>query len=400
MEQMQQEIWTPLCFAEKVSQVKFTTKRFVGNALIVLDYKNFRLCDHENYDDLFQNHRIKGGHILIEEVLDEEFKFYKNRIKKCGVMFVEQLIEPYTDKMMKWTHFLKENGLALRIEPKWFKIVRDRITINGILERELYNEMLIKRMGKEDTKKTRSNENLSEKSRKETNKEVITWRDINSNDNICSIRSKKSRYRYYDEIGKHMLEYDKLQENNDVINSPFLINYKGCDYNIRKKKDRSSECYIYIEKDIAMTIPGRWEKDNEDIKYIKPYMTLENIDKRNVSVHRIANTNKEEIIINDMVIDKDKNDLRTNAKLWLNSVIEKMGIYENLNNFIDNDFFDFTDKEIFLQLGGIIQKGPDLNLDGFFGIEIFAKNSKEEKFSIEGKVRNTRNEGKFMPLEL
>ncbi|CAB4473924.1 unnamed protein product [Rhizophagus irregularis] len=76
-----------------------------------------------------------------------------------------------------------------------------------------------------------------------------------------------------------------------------------------------------------------------------------------------------------MVIDKDKNDLRTNAKLWLNSVIEKMGIYENLNNFIDNDFFDFTDKEIFLQLGGIIQKGPDLNLDGFFGIEIFAKNT-------------------------
>ncbi|UZO03105.1 uncharacterized protein OCT59_023518 [Rhizophagus irregularis] len=73
MEQLQQEAWTPLCFAEKVSQVKFSTKRFVRDALIVLDSKKFHLCDHENYNDLFRNHRIRGGYILIEEVLEEEF---------------------------------------------------------------------------------------------------------------------------------------------------------------------------------------------------------------------------------------------------------------------------------------------------------------------------------------
>ncbi|POG80965.1 hypothetical protein GLOIN_2v1763910 [Rhizophagus irregularis DAOM 181602=DAOM 197198] len=237
-------------------------------------------------------------------------------------MFVEQLIEPYTDKMMKWTHFLKENGLALRIEPKWFKIVRDRITINGILERELCNEMLIKRMELDDTKKVRNSEDHSDKSRKETNKEIITWKDPKSSNNI----------------------------------------YK---------------------KDLATTIPGRWEKDNVDVKYIKPYRSLEYIDKRNASVQNMSNSNKEKLIINDMIIDRDKNKLRANAKFWLNRVIEETGIYENLNNFIERDFFDFTDKEIFLQIGAIIQKGPDLNLDGFFGIEIFAKNSKEEKFSIE-----------------
>ncbi|EXX67351.1 hypothetical protein RirG_115150 [Rhizophagus irregularis DAOM 197198w] len=99
-----------------------------------------------------------------------------------------------------------------------------------------------------------------------------------------------------------------------------------------------------------------------------------------------------------MIIDRDKNILRANAKFWLNSVIVETGIYENLNNFIERDFFDFTDKEIFLQIGAIIQKGPDLNLDGFFGIEIFAKNSKEEKFSIEGKVCNTRNERKIYAI--
>uniref|UniRef100_U9TGH3 Uncharacterized protein n=1 Tax=Rhizophagus irregularis (strain DAOM 181602 / DAOM 197198 / MUCL 43194) TaxID=747089 RepID=U9TGH3_RHIID len=234
----------------------------------------------------------------------------------------------------------------------------------------LQKKFLKKRI--DDTKKIRSSEDMSDKSRKETNKEVITWRDSMSNNNIYSIRSKKSRHHYYDEI--------------------------GCDYNIRRKKDRSSECYIYIEKDLATTISGRWEKDNEDVKYIKPYMTLENIDKRNVSVQRTSNINKENLIINNMVIDKDKNELRANAKLWLNNVIEETGIYENLNNFIDRDFFDFTNKEIFLQIGAIIQKGPDLNLDGFFGIEIFAKNSMEEKFSIEGKVRNTRNERKIYAI--
>ncbi|CAG8533905.1 17588_t:CDS:2 [Rhizophagus irregularis] len=113
---------------------------------------------------------------------------------------------------------------------------------------------------------------------------------------------------------------------------------------------------IKLEKEKTTTISGRWEKDNEDVKYIKPYMTLENIDKRNVSVQRTSNINKENLIINNMVIDKDKNELRANAKLWLNNVIEETGIYENLNNFIDRDFFDFTNKEIFLQIGAIIQK--------------------------------------------
>lgn len=133
MEQLQKEVWTPLCFAEKVSKVKFPTKRYIGDALVILDNKNFRLCDHENQDDLFKNHRIKGGNILIEEVLENEYKFYKNRIRNCGVLYVEQLLEPHTYKMMKWTHFLKTNALSLRIEPKWYKIIKDRITINGIL---------------------------------------------------------------------------------------------------------------------------------------------------------------------------------------------------------------------------------------------------------------------------
>ncbi|UZO04365.1 uncharacterized protein OCT59_024752 [Rhizophagus irregularis] len=99
-----------------------------------------------------------------------------------------------------------------------------------------------------------------------------------------------------------------------------------------------------------------------------------------------------------MVIDKESSILRMGAKLWLNSIIEDEGIYDLLNNFIENDFINFIDKEIILQVGGIIQKGSDLCLDGFFGIELFPKNSNIEKFSIEGKIVKIKNERKLYAL--
>ncbi|EXX77170.1 hypothetical protein RirG_026270 [Rhizophagus irregularis DAOM 197198w] len=73
-----------------------------------------------------------------------------------------------------------------------------------------------------------------------------------------------------------------------------------------------------------------------------------------------------------MVIDKESSILRMGAKLWLNN------------------------KEIILQVGGIIQKGSDLCLDGFFGIELFPKNSNIEKFSIEGKIVDLKTDEKIL----
>ncbi|RGB38863.1 hypothetical protein C1646_755188 [Rhizophagus diaphanus] len=250
MEQLQQEAWMPLCFAEKN--------------------------------------------------------------QKLWSFIFEQLLEPYTNKMMKWIHFLKNNSLLLRIEPKWFKIIKDHITIN--------------------------------------------------------------------EIGKYMVEYDKLQSNNDSNNSPFLINCQCCEYNISRKKNTNTGCFIYIEKNIASTLQERWEKDKDGVKYIKPYSTLQNIDKRNDSVYKKSKIQNESNNIDYMVIDKEESILRSGAKLWLKNILEEMGIYTMLENFVETNFIDFVDKELILQIGGVIQKGLDLNLDGFFGIEIFAKNSNIEKF--------------------
>lgn len=129
------------------------------------------------------------------------------------------------------------------------------------------------------------------KSRKDSNKEVITWKSENKMANIYSIRSKKSRHHYYDEIGRHLVEYDKLQSNNEVSNSPFLINCKGCEYNIGRRKNTGLGCLIYIEKDIATTIKGRWEK-TEGVKYIKPYSTAENIDKNNEIIFKKVKSKK------------------------------------------------------------------------------------------------------------
>ncbi|EXX77171.1 uncharacterized protein OCT59_024751 [Rhizophagus irregularis] len=108
----------------------------------------------------------------------------------------------------------------------------------------------------------------------------------NESDSVYSIRSKKSRHHYYDEIGKHMVKYDKLQNHNDSNNSPFLINCKGCEYNISRKKEKNLGCFIYIEKDMASTLKGRWEKDSDGVKYVKPYYTLDNIDRQNDEAYK------------------------------------------------------------------------------------------------------------------
>ncbi|CAG8764831.1 8748_t:CDS:1, partial [Rhizophagus irregularis] len=67
--------------------------------------------------------------------------------------------------------------------------------------------------------------------------------------------------------------------------------------------------------------------------------------------------------IDDMIIDKEDIILRSSAKLWLKNILEEMGIYTILENFVNTNFIDFIGKEIILQIGGIIQKGLDLNLD-------------------------------------
>ncbi|CAB4399026.1 unnamed protein product [Rhizophagus irregularis] len=197
------------------------------------------------------NHRIEGGNVRIEEILEESYNTHKKSLQSCGVLFVEQLMEPYTNRLLKWTHFIRHNDLTPRIEPNWFKTVKQQISIVD------------------------KNDHSDNKLKKETNKELITW---NSDNNIIySIKSKKSRHKKYDEIGRHLVEDKELNINNEDDNSPYLVDCKGCEYNIGRKLNKD-KCFIYIEKDIATMFKDRSEKTEVGgLKTFKPYMTRENI---------------------------------------------------------------------------------------------------------------------------
>ncbi|CAB4389859.1 unnamed protein product [Rhizophagus irregularis] len=192
------------------------------------------------------NHRIEGGNIRIEEIFEESYNTHKKSLQSCGVLFVEQLMKPYTNRLLKWTHFIRHNDLTPRTEPNC-----------------------------DDKKRILLRKDIDNKSKKETNKELITW---NSDNNIIySIKSKKSRHKKYDEIGRHLVEDKDLNFNNEDDNSPYLVDCKGCEYNIGRKLNKD-KCFIYIEKDIAITYKGRNEKTGVGgLKTFKPYMTRENI---------------------------------------------------------------------------------------------------------------------------
>ncbi|CAB4402959.1 unnamed protein product [Rhizophagus irregularis] len=74
-----------------------------------------------NESDQFPNHRIRGGSIRIEEIFRDEYRLHRDRLKNRGVLFLEQLIEPYANRMMKWSHFLAKDNLCKGPEPLWYK---------------------------------------------------------------------------------------------------------------------------------------------------------------------------------------------------------------------------------------------------------------------------------------
>lgn len=66
---------------------------------------------------------------------------------------------------------------------------------------------------------------LPTSTRKESNKEIIMWKK--GKDYIYSVKSKKSRSKNYDEVGKHLILHEDLETENTKYNSPFLMDCKG-----------------------------------------------------------------------------------------------------------------------------------------------------------------------------
>ncbi|PKC55112.1 hypothetical protein RhiirA1_476150 [Rhizophagus irregularis] len=56
MRKLQQKYWSVLCVSVMVTSDKFPTKMHVGDALIILNENNFKICNHKIIDDQFPNH--------------------------------------------------------------------------------------------------------------------------------------------------------------------------------------------------------------------------------------------------------------------------------------------------------------------------------------------------------
>lgn len=156
---------------------------------------------------------------------------------------------------------------------------------------------------------------------------------MSSGANVFSIKYKKSNSKKYDEIGRHLIVKRELGEECNSFDSPFLIDCKGCEYNISRKID-SGKCLVYIEKDITIKIKGRKVKDNDMENMMKPYETCENINAMNdLAIEANMDVFKEK----DQVIMRINNNVSDNIDIclmWLDYVIENKGMYEELREFV------------------------------------------------------------------
>lgn len=133
---------------------------------------------------------------------------------------------------------------------------------------------------------------------------------------------------------------------------------------------------------------------------MKPYETCENIDAMNdLAIEANMDVFKEK----DQVIMRINNNVPDNIDIclmWLDYVIENKGMYEELREFVIVKMKGFIDKEVIVNIGAVIQKGEELCLDGFFGLEIIPKSSDIDKFNFNGKLKFTKNEKKVYAVAL
>uniref|UniRef100_U9UEJ3 Uncharacterized protein n=1 Tax=Rhizophagus irregularis (strain DAOM 181602 / DAOM 197198 / MUCL 43194) TaxID=747089 RepID=U9UEJ3_RHIID len=77
--------------------------------------------------------------------------------------------------------------------------------------------------------------------------------------------------------------------------------------------------------------------------------------------------------------------------MWLEFILEDNELKETLRNFVDEWLYT-VDKEIIVNIGAVIQKGDELCLDGFLGMELIPKSSDIYKFNFDGILRFVKDE--------
>ncbi|RGB33054.1 hypothetical protein C1646_669662 [Rhizophagus diaphanus] len=393
-EMIVQKFWSLYCFAEIATSDKFSMRTYIGDALIILKENGFNICNYEVRNDIYVDHRIKGGNITIEELLGDSFSLHRTSLRNCGTLFLEQLLELYTDRLLKWSHFIRMNNLSPRFEPKWFKMLKEKVTVIDQDERIVTNDIKIRRS--DDKKRILLRKDTIQGSKKEDNRNLIIWND--NDQTIFSIKQKKSKHKKYNKIGVHLIPDGNNNLDKEIFNSLFLTDCKGCAYNIGRKLNKD-KCFIHIKKELAITIKGRYEKSESGSKYFKPYMTSENIYLQNEQV--VKNLVIDDSSFNiEMNIDEDLDSLIGFNLNWLEFIFENSNSLGVMRNFVRQILKDFIKKDIMVQIGAIVQKGEEFCLDGYFAIEIFSKNDHIEKFNFEGKILKIKFEQKVYIIAL
>ncbi|CAG8509039.1 15803_t:CDS:2 [Rhizophagus irregularis] len=211
----------------------------------------------------FLDYGMSFAEIATKEIFRDEYRLHRDRLKNRGGLFLEQLIEPYTNRMMKWSHFLAKNNLCKGPEPLWYKKLSEMVI--DVEE----DDRVVKHI---------------------TSFQEILTRENNTKERIIAyIKTKRSRSKNYDEVGKHLIVHEELENENEKFNSPFLVN--------------------------STMTKGRKIENSGDESIVKPYMTSENIEAQNESVIESNIKEVKEMDANVMLIDDNKMDSMDNSMM-------------------------------------------------------------------------------------
>ncbi|CAG8635565.1 13557_t:CDS:2 [Rhizophagus irregularis] len=171
-----------ICNDKKIKhEIIVTVKQWIDEANVnkmdVVVMGDFN--EHNNHQNGSDAEAIFLDMLTEMNLTDVHLQFNAHTCQKILDDRVQMLMELFTSRLMKWSHFLMKNGLTVDVEPLWYKVLSE-LTLNK--EKGHMSELP---------------------------------------------KSKRKESKTYDEIGKHLIIDEASLDLNEKVNSPFLKDCKG-----------------------------------------------------------------------------------------------------------------------------------------------------------------------------
>ena len=270
------------------------------------------------------NFKTVEGEIKLSRIFKDDYRKYKNQLKKKQIFTLDQITSNDGKKLLEWRQIPSKNAITLKGKiPQWFKKLEMEVMENE--SRTLKNEFNIQN----NKIKTRNQRIL-----------LSTKIDYRKNNWVAGIKNKNDNNIYigmlftkkpniYTESMIEIIHYRVVDRSQDInrSNSLHMVKCEGCDMGLRE----GDHCKIILEKKYSILIISKvvdkFDENQRKIKIIEQMI-------EDIIMDVKSNLKSDEIPTNIVNINITEED---NRKSLIENIIgNNISLQELMNIYIEN----------------------------------------------------------------